>query len=826
MRILERRYASRLEPIRKFVLLIAVAAVLACSCQNDVQAQNFRNRQRGQQPQAAELTAEEVQAAIDRAIRYLKSRQTDRGNWRQFRFNCGVSSLCTLAMLNAGEDPNSQHIQQALRYIKAFDGNELATYSLSLRVMVLAAADPAGRQHRADIAADIRVLLNGQTTAGPNAGGWTYHSGNRTDQERGAADSSNSQFALLALNEAAQMGIQIPDENWRLAKGYWERCFIPQKGGFDYRTHAQGVSIESEVTGSMTCAGIASTIIIGDNLADGQGLIDENGNINCCAQDENRMLEAAIEWVGTRFSTRGNPSSSGRRNSRFGDDQTRLYYLYALERAGRLSGRRFFGPHDWYRAGASALIDQQKMDGSWQGTGQLGESIEEVATAFALLFLSKGKRPVVIGKYEYGFGNDWDNHPKGVHQLTRNLEQQWNAKLTWQTVDSRKATANELLETPVLFISGRNELELDVQQKENLKKFVENGGFIFAEACQGDGCGEVVNFDRDFRALMNELFPDSPLEPLAVDHPIWNAHYQIREPLDSRPLLGLQACCRTSVVYCPRNLSCLWQADRQSLLELCNAPTRREITYASQLGQNVVSYATGRQVRDKLDTPTIDQNEIGQGIGERIIVLPKLQHNGGADEAPNAWRKVKRQAMSDAGLLIKMEKKLISPTADELPDYPFVFMHGRERFRFSAEEREAIRNYLSTGFGFILADSVCTSNGFNESFRAEMAAIMQDHPLEEVPADDPLWTQVEFGFPLERVTLRIPDRDVIGGFREEVTAPKLEGIKVDGRWVVLFSPYDMSCALENASVSQCEGYTHEDAMTMCIKILLYRLQTD
>ena len=44
---------------------------------------------------------------------------------------------------------------------------------------------------------------------------------------------------------------------------------------------------------------------------------------------------------------------------------------------------------------------------------------------------------------------------------------------------------------------------------------------------------------------------------------------------------------------------------------------------------------------------------------------------------------------------------MISPASGELPDYPFVFMHGRERFRFSAEEREAIREYLMTGFGFI-----------------------------------------------------------------------------------------------------------------------------
>ena len=36
-----------------------------------------------------------------------------------------------------------------------------------------------------------------------------------------------------------------------------------------------------------------------------------------------------------------------------------LYYLYGVERAGRLSAQRFFGPHDWYREGAAYFVDGQ-----------------------------------------------------------------------------------------------------------------------------------------------------------------------------------------------------------------------------------------------------------------------------------------------------------------------------------------------------------------------------------------------------------------------------------------------------------------------------------
>ena len=43
---------------------------------------------------------------------------------------------------------------------------------------------------------------------------------------------------------------------------------------------------------------------------------------------------------------------------------------------------------------------------------------------------------------------------------------------------------------------------------------------------------------------------------------------------------------------------------------------------------------------------------------------------------------------------------------------------------------------------------------------------------------------------------------------------------------VVSSPFDISCALENATVSQCEGYTRDDATKICINVLLYRLNRD
>jgi len=533
-------------------------------------------------------------------------------------------------------------------------------------------------------------------------------------------------------------------------------------------------------------------------------------------------LDRAFKWLADHFTVKGNPGQNTQSRQRF-------YYLYALERAGRFSGRRFLGPHDWYRVGAADLVRTQRAGGAWalsnQSRANFGENKETITTAFALLFLSKGKRPVVIGKYDHGVP-DWDQHPRGVHYLTRSIEKDWQQKLNWQAVRAKGATTSDLFESPVLFMSGRDAIGLTDQEKKTLKDYIENGGFLFAEACQGDGCGDNVPFDKAFRKLMVDLFPDSQLQPLAADHAIWNAQYKLG-PSRTWPLLGLQACCRTSVVYCPANLSCYWALNRPGLQQNRNANPRLldRIDYCKQAGTNVVAYATGRQLKDKPLSDVIDERATSV-LSDRALVLPKLLHNGGADDAPNAWGKILKDLSSAEGLEVKTDKKMIPADEESLADHPFIFVHGRGRISFTEKERAAIRKYLEMG-GFIFADSICASKEFADSFRAEMALIIGQDILKRIPDGHGIWIDEKYGSPLTNLSLRIKKPE--GGFPDKPTpiaAPRMDGITFDGRLVVLFSPYDLSCAMENKSVSDCSGYTRQDATRIARRIVLYSLLSD
>lgn len=766
-----------------------------------------------------DLSAERVRESIDNGVAFLKHTQQRNGQWPDIQiYENGTTALVALALLNCGVPPTDPSLAAALRVLENQGRGNMTVYVSALRLMVFCTADPAVKRYGRLIQQEADYLIQQQVREGAHVGGWGY--GLILPEQFQAilnvdlrtADSSNSQFALLGLHEAARVGYQVPREVWEGARLYWRNVFNPNRGWFSYSVAGD------RPNGSMTCAGISSLVIIEENLAD-PGHFLKGGKVVCCQPSpDDSMVQLAMNWLAEHFSVSSNPAPQG------GGSLAKYYYLYGMERAGRLSGQRFIGPWDWYREGAAHLVNDQAFDGSWHRADSFGIS-KDINTAFGLLFLSKGRRPIVFGKYKYGPAREWDLHPPGVQYLTREIEKAWQLPLNWQTVDGNTASVNDLLEAPVLVLSGQSALNLEAAQKQALKAYIENGGFLFVEACQGDGCGDSVPFDSSFRALMVELFPDSKLEALSPDHPIWTANFKI-QPDPGWPILGLQACCRTSVVYCPRNLSCYWQMDRPNFHPRLPKTVSEQVVYCRQLGINVAAYATNRILDEKLDRPKLKETSL-DALKDRVLVLPKLRHQGGADEAPNAWRNLLQDFRAQTQMNLNPERKMIDPTFEQMADHPFLFMHGRTRFSFDPQQRQEIRRYLQRG-GFIFADSICSSREFTDAFRREFAAIFPELTWAPIPADHPLWNDEKYGYNLNelKVTLRTPNRDAPGGFTSQKMLPQLEGLTIDNRLAVVFSPHDLSCALENASATQCQGYSRDDALRIGTNVILYRLRVD
>src|SRR5690606_3617231 len=108
-----------------------------------------------------------------------------------------------------------------------------------------------------------------------------------------------------------------------------------------------------------------------------------------------------------------------------------LYYLYGLERVGRLTNRRLIGKYDWYREGLveNLLRTQAPLRGCWKGVGN-GEDNEVIGTCLALMFVAKGRRPVLATKLSFENSDHWERHRKDLANLTDYCAKRWKQEMT------------------------------------------------------------------------------------------------------------------------------------------------------------------------------------------------------------------------------------------------------------------------------------------------------------------------------------------------------------------------------------------------------------
>jgi hypothetical protein len=761
------------------------------------------------------LPPEAIDRAITKARDWLVKQQDPDGSWIAMRSDdkrVGATGLVLLALANAGLPPDHPAMQRGVAWLRAETPDD--TYAVSLQTMALAMISPDA--DRAILQRNVTWLEEGQVTQGRAAGAWTYG-----QARAGQGDNSNSQFALLGLHEAARVGVRVSRETWVRAQQYWTAAANPD-GSWGYTLGTLGGS------GSMTCAGISSIWITSEHIGapDAKAAADQ---VSCCGGGGSpRPLERGLAWLGRRFSVVENPGTGG---------QTWLfYYLYGLERVGRFTARRYIGESDWYLEGARMFVGAQD-----QLTGRFtAPRLEDpvVATSFALLFLAKGRRPVIVAKSRHDPGSDWNRHGHDIAHLTEYVESRWKrdypAGLSWHVLDTATADRDDLLQAPVLWISGRDAFDLGPAPATRLRRYIDEGGFVFAEAC----CPRSDAFDERFRQFVREVFPEPEydLHLLPPEHPAWNAE-EIVPPALQRPLLGVDYGCRTCLIYAPPgdaggadaampSLSCLWELGGPSRADLAPA-VRREVDAALAIGTNVLAYATNREVKrkDELFAIADDDATPADRIVRGQLTIGKLKHTGICDAAPAALANILRAAARELGIRVDDTPEQIDPADARLFDHHLVFMHGRQAFTFDKERRGRIATFLERG-GTLLADSVCASSGFTQAFRAEIAAILPEHRLEEIPAADPLFTAADYGgYDIREVTLREPAGGGDGplGVRKRLITPRLEGVRIGDRWAVIFSPFDLSCALEKQNSMECTGYNREDAEKIALNVLLYSL---
>jgi len=147
-----------------------------------------------------------------------------------------------------------------------------------------------------------------------------------------------------------------------------------------------------------------------------------------------------------------------------------------------------------------------------------------------------------------------------------------------------KLSSEEIYNFPLLIMTGEGDFSLPDAERENLRRFVQAGGFLVASA----GCSSP-EWDSSFRKEMAIVFADTPLEKLSLDHTVFHTVYDI-ETLkakhgEPRPIEGITIAGRLGVLYSQDGLN-----DTEHTTGCCCCGGN-EILNSVQINVNILAYA-------------------------------------------------------------------------------------------------------------------------------------------------------------------------------------------------------------------------------------------
>ncbi|MDB5297092.1 MAG: hypothetical protein JWO31_3075, partial [Phycisphaerales bacterium] len=582
----------------------------------------------------------EVEQAIRRGADALIDQFDEKTGRLRAGGDAGTTALCAYALVAAGvavDDPRLRtthpFINAVLDATRAATVNpNSATYSIGLRAAALSAG---GRPADLDaIRADVRTLAFGHTE-----GAYGYAPagmrGRRPMFPATWRDNSNSQYGLLGVWAGAEAGADTPGGYWKVVYDYWAGSQFPN-GKWDYLAQPPrdvAGSIRSPIVGnlggrgpsgslSMTLAGAASVLVASEYA-------EADGGFRVGRAPYPPPLRSALGWL------EKDDNAVDLRAAWWG------YTVYGVERVGLQSGLKYLGKHDWFRVLARQAIDRQLGDGSW------GDLLE---TSYALLFLSRGRLPILMNKLRLDdapgrdVGDAWNNRPHDVDFLARFTAKQVEKGLNWQVI-SLGREPEDWLDAPILFLGSHQRLSFKEPELAKLRRYVEAGGMIVTNADSDafNGAGGLAAlaaggpqsanaFDAYVADLAAKLFPQYEYRDVPTAHPLLTALYRLENP---RPVLkGVSNGSRLLLVHSPKDVAVAWQR-RDAKDPKLGQPAHR-------LGVNLFVYAAGRRqelYRHRLESAFVPARP---GPAAAAVAVARLRYAGNWDPEPGAWPRFAR----------------------------------------------------------------------------------------------------------------------------------------------------------------------------------------
>jgi hypothetical protein len=738
------------------------------------------------------VSPQQVDAALDRAKSFLYSEQNSGlwekqpappsdteadksahtatgGQWG------GTTALAVYALLAAGESPQEPRLAPAIQFLRTVDIK--GTYALGLRAQLWPFL-PATKQTHQLAAADVTRLQNASLKNKPALGLYDYLLSSKRSYR---FDHSISQYGVLGMWACQRSGIEVPIQYWQTTQDAWIRDQQPD-GSWAY---GKAPKEKYPETASMTAAGVATLFIT-------QDYIHANDGINCTGNVTSPRIDAGLTWLGAHF------------EQVFTDHgiDSPYYGLYGIQRVGVASGRKYLGAVDWYQRGADFLLSHQTRTGSW---GPVPD------TCFAMLFLSRGRAPVLFNKLQYNTANNttddqvpWNQRPRDIAHLTRWISTQTERDLNWQIVNLDSPAA-DLLDAPVLFLSGNKPLDFSPQQEAKLREYCQAGGLIL-----GNPDCDNSAFTDSFRRLGRRLFHEYEFRNLPANHPIFTAEQFPRTSWKSAPtLLGLSNGVRELMLLTNNSDPARsWQLEE----------TGRHLS-DFQLADDIVLYAIGKKnLVEKGDSFALSPDPAIQAT--QTLPLARIQYSGNWDPEPGGWRRMTALLHNNFNTDLKISP--ITLGTQRLSAFKLATLTGTTSIKFSAAQQLELKDFIQQG-GTLIIDAAGGSSEFASSIEAQLqilfgpaAGAQLKKPL---PPDDPIFNAAGnqlAGNVIKTFTYRPFARSLLGSVR----SPLLCAIRITGRPAVYYSRQDLSAGLVGQPTDGIIGYDPQLASEIMTNLLL------
>ncbi|MAT38674.1 MAG: hypothetical protein CL946_03620 [Ectothiorhodospiraceae bacterium] len=124
----------------------------------------------------------------------------------------------------------------------------------------------------------------------------------------------------------------------------------------------------------------------------------------------------------------------------------------------------------------------------------------------------------VVARLKYGGGGDWYNDVSSELNLLEFVRQNTTIDVQIKTEEFVEVGSEKLFAYPLAFMTGHGNISFTDSEARNLRRYLENGGFLYVDDDYG--------LDKAFRREMKKVFPDKEFVELPFNHEIYTAHFK------------------------------------------------------------------------------------------------------------------------------------------------------------------------------------------------------------------------------------------------------------------------------------------------------------